>query len=845
MDMTQFIIWYFLITFLGLAIFPITRRLFSKGVAQGFFFSRVIALFIWGFIYWFLGSIKIIPVNLSGAVLVLIFIFGGVFALSSKSFKTEYLDPLREHKKAVITGEILFLAAFLFMALLKSMSPNLDHTETPMEMAFINAILRSDTFPPRDPWLSGYAISYYYFGYVIVSLLIRVSGADPAVGFTLAVSLWYGLSAQVIYGIMVQFLSDWRIRIHGQEAAMRWNRARGSFLALLAPVLTLFSGNMEGLLEIFYARGWFWQKQADGSLTSAFWTWLDITDLKTTPLTPVSWMPNRSGWWWWQGSRVLGDYDIAGNFKEIIDEFPFFSYFLGDLHPHVLAMPFVLVAVALSYMLFLRLKEYQPSPSIYQDVRTFFSLKENLSFTCFTLVFIGGIAFLNTWDFPIYFGLFLMVFFLWRIQGLGWSSRRLQEMIYCGLICGFVSLIFYLPFFLSFSSQAGGLLPSLIYFTTGKQLWIFFGAFLVPIFIWLIWQSSQHGTIQTRFKGFMISLGSWLVVGLFAMLIAGIGLALINTFVSDSELLNLGSKIYNAQGYGTTHDILLETILRRVASPFGWITLVVLFGLVISLFCRRPVEEKRAPIQFSHESGFLVLVLSIAAGLIAFPEFFYLLDNFGWPINTIFKFYYQAWLLLSICASFAIIVIFDQLKSFWKHIARSLIIVVLAVAMVYPVTASIYRFTVEHNQTMSLDGAYHLRNYSPDEMEAIDWLKTAPDGIVVEAIGGSYRAEFGKVSTHSGLPTVLGWPGHEGQWRGGSTEIGSREEDVRRIYQVRDWNEARLMLDQYHVRYIYIGSVERYTYQVEEAKFIKNLDIAFQNTSVVIYEYNPAVIWNN
>jgi uncharacterized membrane protein len=232
----------------------------------------------------------------------------------------------------------------------------------------------------------------------------------------------------------------------------------------------------------------------------------------------------------------------------------------------------------------------------------------------------------------------------------------------------------------------------------------------------------------------------------------------------------------------------------------------------------------------------------VGLGLIAFPEFFYLLDGFSSRMNTIFKFYYQAWLLLSICASFAIIVVLDRLRGTWKKIAQAGIILTIMLILIYPVTATYYRFFVDHNEQMSLDGMYHIRTYNPLEAEAIDWLKQAPDGVVVEAVGDSYNANFAKVSTHSGLPTILGWPGHELQWRGGNTEIGNRAEDVRRIYQLRNWEEVKMLLDRYQVRYLYIGKVERSTYNVEETKLRSHLDVVFQNNDVVIYGYQPAVL---
>jgi uncharacterized membrane protein len=303
--------------------------------------------------------------------------------------------------------------------------------------------------------------------------------------------------------------------------------------------------------------------------------------------------------------------------------------------------------------------------------------------------------------------------------------------------------------------------------------------------------------------------------------------------------LNLGGKIFNAQGFGASRDIIIDTLIRRAESPFGWITLVILFGLIISLILPKTDSEKPAGVASHHETSFILLILAIGAGLIAFPEFFYLLDNFGWRMNTIFKFYYQAWLLLNVCASFGAIVVMDQMKGLGKKIAIISIGLMTAIILIYPVMGSYYRFVTDHNATMSLDGAYHIRTYAPQEAEGIDFLRKAPDGVLVEAVGGSYQASFGRISTHTGLPTILGWPGHESQWRGGYDEIGGREEDVRRIYQVRDWQDTQLLLDLYQVRYIYVGSIERSTYIVEEEKFKSHLDVVFQNEGVVIYEYQP------
>jgi len=109
------------------------------------------------------------------------------------------------------------------------------------------------------------------------------------------------------------------------------------------------------------------------------------------------------------------------------------------------------------------------------------------------------------------------------------------------------------------------------------------------------------------------------------------------------------------------------------------------------------------------------------------------------------------------------------------------------------------------------------------------------DGVIAEAVGGSYTY-YTRVSTHTGLPTVLGWPGHEGQWRGGYLEQGSRQDDIRQLYQSSDWPTTQAILDRYEIDYVFIGDLERQTYPpVYEAKFDAFMDLIYTNESVRIY----------
>jgi uncharacterized membrane protein len=143
-----------------------------------------------------------------------------------------------------------------------------------------------------------------------------------------------------------------------------------------------------------------------------------------------------------------------------------------------------------------------------------------------------------------------------------------------------------------------------------------------------------------------------------------------------------------------------------------------------------------------------------------------------------------------------------------------------------------------------LDGTTFLTRRNPDEAAAIQWLLEAPVGIMAESIGGSYTAHA-RFATHSGQPTVLGWVGHEQQWRGGFKEIGSREDDITRLYCSSNWLETRSIMKQYDIRYIVVGKLERTTYMpakrscptgLNEAKFIHYLTLAFQQGEISIYE---------
>jgi YYY domain-containing protein len=842
--MLDFILWYLLISLVGITIFPLSYRLLPGLPDRGYAFSRALGLLSWGYIFWLLTSLQILRNNPGGLLLA----FGIVLSLSYWAARgisrQELLAWWRERKKLVIGVEVLFLLAFAAWAFVRSANPEIQYTEKPMELAFINAILHSLEFPPHDPWLSGYAISYYYFGYVLVAMAAKITAVPGSIAFNLGIALVFALSAIGAYGLVYDLLEVWRSKRQPNDVAQREGLSPDAhhhwILAFLGPLYVLIASNLEGFLDVLHARGLFWKVDPSGQLTSAFWKWLDMKELSQPPVQPLSWMPARS-WWWWRASRVLQDYDLAGNWREVIDEFPFFSYLLADLHPHVLAMPFALVAIALALNVFLGGGQGR--------FRLFnFRLDIGPQFLALAGVVLGGLAFLNTWDFPIFVALYSGAYILLRSHQRGWGWYLLGDFFLLSFVLGIIGVLLYLPFYLGFSSQAGGILPNLIYVTRGAHLWVMFGPFFFLLFAYLFYLWRLTGDRKRLGKGLFLAVGAVLIL-FAASLLMGFGITRLPV-LGDLFLGSIGA-------IGPVGELFQQAFIRRLINSGGWVTLVVLLALSLGLLWPKleaghrriegdsvdpmddsPGVRRLTSTQYSPALPHIFVVLLILVGtlLVLGPEFFFLRDQFGYRINTIFKFYYQAWILWGVASAFGTAVLLYELRGLKGMLFGAGMVVVLGASLVYPVLSlSTKTNGFDPPQGFTLDGTAYFEQQSPDEMAGIRWLSSAPPGVVAEAVGGSYT-EYARIATQSGQPTVLGWPGHESQWRGGAVEMGSRQSDIERLYRTSDWNDAQEILRQYNIRYVYIGSLERSTYVVNETKFKRFLTPVFQQGQVTIYE---------
>jgi uncharacterized membrane protein len=291
------------------------------------------------------------------------------------------------------------------------------------------------------------------------------------------------------------------------------------------------------------------------------------------------------------------------------------------------------------------------------------------------------------------------------------------------------------------------------------------------------------------------------------------------------------------QGQGRDIGIFIgDSMARRLTNIGSLLTLVALLIPALAfLFRRDPSPDETA--SGSQPTMFVLLLISLGTLLIMGPEFFYLRDNFGYRINTVFKFYYQAWILLSLAAAFGVAVTLSRLRGAAGTVYTILIVIVIGLGLLYPIFSiptKTDNFKANNPEQRTLDGSAYLANIMPEDYQAFIFMQSVERGVVAEAVGGQY-SEYARVATFTGMPTVLGWPGHEGQWRDNALQ-GTRRDDIQTLYTTPDWGTAQAILDRYDIRYVYVGLLERNAYPVNEEKFSLFLKPIYQQGNVTIYE---------
>ena len=805
MKIQTLVVWYVTLQIFSLAGLPLAFAWLRTLPSRGYAAAKALGLLLSGVLLWW-GGIAHVWHNTAGAALMaaLIVLALGIWRLRGRW--REIVPWWREHRAFVLATEALFLIAFVLWAAVRATQPQIATAggEKWMEIAFLNALQRSPSMPPHDPWLSGFAISYYYLGYLLLSMLTTVSGIPATIAFTLGNAAWFALAAVAAYGIVYDLLDG-----------------RDPFGTLLAPVLLLLTGNATGVLQLLHARG---------LLPTAFWRWLDIRGINSAPPADGVWLaPDQFDWW--RASRTLHDYAPISTpnnpvNQEVIDEFPAFSFILGDMHPHLLALPFVLLAVALVLDLWRRpagvFQGWQDQNSAV--LRWASRLRPWLPYA----VVLGALGFLNTWDFPIYWALTVGVLLLKRHN----AETPLMETLWMTLPdavgLGMFSVVAYLPFWVGLRSQAGGILPNLFNATHPAQFAVMFAPFIIPVAAIAVVVAR---TADLRWDAIL----GWSVLVIAGALLLG---AVIGAIVGSPYITSI-LRGESVMGYDVELDVVIAALLRRLRSP--WTALALTVGVVaLMLALLNHIDRFR-----DTDLTYPAILTLLGLGLTLAPEFVFLKDVFSTRMNTIFKFYFQAWILWSLAGAWWLLNARSARSQTLAIAARALTGLLIVVGLVYPAYAIPSR--AAQNRALygergadTLDGAAWLAERYPDDHAAIQWLNANVEGrpVIVETPGDQHKAYVyeGRVSAFTGLPTVLGWAGHERQWRGTYDEQARREADLEQLFTTIDPAQTEELLRRYDVAYVYVGPTERARYPADGLeKFAELYPAVYKSGGVTIY----------
>jgi YYY domain-containing protein len=522
-----------------------------------------------------------------------------------------------------------------------------------------------------------------------MAIVVKLTGVAPDEGYNLAVALILALTASAVFTV----------------GATLWAAARGAPGAIGAGLgavgIVVVAGNLDGARQLI----------ADGG-----------------PLAAYD---------WFAPSRVIED---------TITEFPWFSFLLGDLHAHLLALPFTLLALAFVLQVVL------DGPRVSPRGRAVFE-------TLGVALALGMLYTVNAWSYPVMAGLLVLGTVGWMRDGRSLAGRAAAARWLPAVIA--LSALIVLPFHLTFDPAAKGIgvVPDGRGFAGWlRDMALLYGCIAAPVALLFL------GRVRETARPWRNV--AWIAVG------AAFGLSIL-------------------AGLDYAHVGLLAAAL-----------LVALHALTAPAL---------APA--------LRAVWLLAAGGIACllgPEVLYVRDEFDhsdlYRMNTVFKLGYQAWVFLGLAAIGALA---------WRRVwlprrgFRVLVGLVIAAgftaAAVYPI-AGTYARKDGFDRSPTLDGLGWLRDRAPGDVAAIDWLNDhARSGeVVLEAVGDDYSAfGHGRISTFTGLPTVLGWPGHELQW---GHDAGSRRDDVARMYKEAGPAETLPLLRRYGIRYVVVGRLERTDY---------------------------------
>lgn len=888
--------WTVGLALLGWALWPIAFFLFRGSRDGGVFASKTLAITLLTYLSWF-GSSTGWWVNERWATSVAFAALALGSVLVAMRMRRELGAFLRSRWETVVASEVLFWIVFAFFLSIRASNPDINWGEKEMDASFVSAAYQTKTFPAMDPWYAGVPINYYYYGHIIVGLFGKWVGVAPEFAYNLACATWPAMLFSVICGLV------WNL------SGSRLGGLIGGFLAIFAgngKVFFQLAANLSGSGGTADPKVFRDTYPADGGLSGYFadvWEQVQSAFLLTGQILTHVWHAVLAAWnpayltedqtrelaqltgfdtFFWKLSRISR--------SSVACEFPAWTVTFADLHAHMLVMPIGALTISLIAAFCKRKAEVWKARACannWADDSALGGRTTTIAQVVVIGLLLGVVSCTNTWDLPGLFGFFVVAttvllichrreYFAankWSLgrgvvgvglwgkrfrQILWWKLAFIREVVIPVVMTFIVSRIVVYPFHQSFEtpervSGIGWMHQAACGWTTPYEFIQIFGGtpLLIVLGIVLLYWRWTAGEPRALGKAIV-----WIPLSIGTAALITLGLRALARKTFDPASLPQRP----AQGNELAFWQYLDADIAYLVAGF---VLALGFLLIPFLIRRRATIEDRLG----------VLILSMGLAIVAGVEIVHIREGWGAPghrYNTQFKFHLQAWIVLAIGCGWLVGVWMRRPEGVPPVAARvvgrvcrygvgyPLGAACLLFAGLFPLMAPFifsqsggFDFRTRHlGAVRTVDGLAFQRVAKPDTMAAIDWLRRFVDGtpVTVEAVGGHYDHDRSLFSSHTGLPTLIGWPHHSGE-RGNAQQ--PPQEELKALYTSIDRERVREELSQNNVRYVVLGPIERGTYSAGGGRGLEKFEAwidlfrpAFRSNidppGVTIYEVNPS-----
>ena len=834
-DFIIFISWCLSFSVFAIVASPLSERLFPFSPDKGWLYGHALGLIATALPIWilsYLGLPVFTPTFIRVFVIVLctLVLFIKYRKLTAHKKDSESSEPrTKDKERETITllnkdkdksssyklfASLIFITAFLIWTYFRSLKPEAYGLEKVMDYGYMMSLWRSKTLPAPDIWLAGKNINYYYFGHYIFTFISKLTGVNPAYSYNLSMSASFALTLSLGYAVVRDALI-FRLKISDQDNITRLldsseeftraeKRSENSENLLISNVLVKESKNQKNLNFLRYdllsnlgallaallltiagnSHAFFYKP---GQIGNSFVKYLANMGIE---------VGQTAKFFFADSTRFIGHNPETQDMT--IHEFPYYSYIVSDLHAHMINLSFVLLflGVLLSFIYIFR--QLRLNLSLNTSLKSELKL-ELTSVHQWTLAILAAVFMMtNYWDFAIYFVIYIITIFMINTASMENSG-------------GFINFFFFLIqlslYFIPFLSSSLTVVIKLLAFALALALSA------------IIYNYSKSAWTKTGLAGAFMFFIAHLV-----------------SLTFDLKLDPMPKVISLSEKHSSFYQLFILW--------FFHISLAIIFSIYIFISNRKQIstdfKAKKGPFKTIcniNRIDIFKLILGISAiGLIILPELVYVKDIYGGSYtraNTMFKFTYQAFSLLSLLSGYFITSLlqnfmpqlskdlelktdklsnikgkssktaevklnmpkrFSGEKSNAEHVLQRwnysilplFLILVFTLTIPFAYTNSAKDWYGDMSLTSSGDKSLEASSYYAtlsindieqnwyglsDRLNIINFLNDYEKGQenILEAYGKSY-SEYSVTSAYTGLPTVLGWETHEWLWRTNSTE---------------------------------------------------------------------------